>query len=284
MKSFEELMSLSPSSPFGVYTYYCDNLGDHIQTLALLQHVRPSKLLKRDRLTPHPDLSLVSNGWLTSGRFAQPSEFRGVKHVGVHLAPHVRTPEMLETLKPCGVIGCRDTVTQKYLSEHGIPTHLTRCATLTYPTYHGSREGVISVDLDPEAHALVASRYPDSIHLSHDLKPFEPEEVTEEDVVEQYRKAYGLLMRYRTAELVITTRVHATLPCIAFGTPVIYVGVLNEEDDRLSIFDGIGVKIATEELRRGEASALDKPPVVNADPFRNGYLSFLETCLKELNP
>ena len=98
MKSFEELMSLSPSSPFGVYTYYCDNLGDHIQTLALLQHVRPSKLLKRDRLTPHPDLCLVSNGWLTSGRFAQPSEFRGVKHVGVHLAPHVRTPEMLETL------------------------------------------------------------------------------------------------------------------------------------------------------------------------------------------
>ena len=37
MKSFEELMTLSPTSPYGVYTYYCDNLGDHIQTLALLQ-------------------------------------------------------------------------------------------------------------------------------------------------------------------------------------------------------------------------------------------------------
>jgi hypothetical protein len=282
MKSFEELMSLSPSSPYAAYTYYCDNLGDHIQTLALLQHFRPQTLLKRDRLTPHPDLALVSNGWLTSGRFAQPSEFRGIKHVGIHLAPHVRTPEMLETLKPCGIIGCRDTITQKFLSENGIPTHLTRCATLTFPTYHGKREGIYSVDLQPEIHEKVASLYPEAVCLSHDLKPFAPEEVTDEDIVEQYRKAYGLLMRYRTAELVITTRVHATLPCIAFGTPVIYVGVLNEEDDRVSIFDGIGVKIATKEIQQDAAQALEKPPVVNSDPFRNGYLAFLENCLQEL--
>jgi len=284
MKSFEELMSLSPSSPFGVYTYYCDNLGDHIQTLALLQHVRPRKLLRRDRLTPHPDLCLVSNGWLTSGRFVQPSEFRGVRHVGIHLAPHVRTPEMLETLKPCGVIGCRDTVTQKFLSEHGIPTHLTRCATMTFATYHGKREGVFSVDLQPEMHEQFARLHPGAERLSHDLKPFASEEVSDEETIEQYRKAYALLMRYRTAEFVITTRVHATLPCIAFGTPVIYVGVLSDEDDRVSIFDGVGVRIATGEARRGEASAFVKPPVVDADPLRKGYLGFLESCLNELNP
>ena len=282
MKSFEELMSLSPISPYAVYSYYCDNLGDHIQTLALLQHIRPRKLLPRDHLTPHPDLFLISNGWLTSGRFAQPGEFRGIKHVGIHLAPHVRTPEMLGTLKPCGVIGCRDTVTAKFLSENGVPTHLTRCATLTFPTYEGRREGVYSVDLPPEMHERVARLYKDPVRLSHDLKPFTLDQVSDEAVHGQFRDAYSLLSKYRTAELVITTRVHATLPCIAFGTPVIYVGVLNEEDDRVSIFDGIGVRIATDEARRAADQAFQKPPAINAAPFRNEYMGFLGRCLNEL--
>src|SRR5713101_7582806 len=96
LKTFEELMAFSPSSPFGMFSYYCDNLGDHIQTLALLQHVTPAALLPRDHLTPRSDLTLLANGWLSCGRLPGPRDFRDVKYIGVHLAWERRNPKDAE--------------------------------------------------------------------------------------------------------------------------------------------------------------------------------------------
>jgi hypothetical protein len=54
-----------------------------------------------------------------------------------------------------------------------------------------------------------------------------------------YRRAFaeGLLRFYQGASLVVTTRLHASLPCLALGTPILMVnrkGVLN--DYRISSF------------------------------------------------
>lgn len=56
--------------------------------------------------------------------------------------------------------------------------------------------------------------------------------------------ARGLLDMYqRQAKLVITTRLHCLLPCIAMGIPVIFFG--NQNDYRISWVRELGVKIYT---------------------------------------
>lgn len=278
MKTFEELMTLSPDSPYCVFTYYCDNLGDHIQTLALLQHVRPGSLLLRDHLTPHPDACLLANGWLTYGDMPNRNDFGDIRYAGVHLAPQCRTEESVKALKECGIIGCRDSATMDFLSANGVSTHLSGCATLTFPTYTGKREGIYCIDVSDEVREIVLHTYSDAIFLSHDLDSFELGEVDDSTITEQYRQAYALLTRYMRAELVITSRVHATLPSIAFGTPVIYVGVPKEIDDRVTALDGTGARTLDGE-RDLLSLDLSKPLPVDAAPFRERYLAFLRQSL-----
>ena len=52
---------------------------------------------------------------------------------------------------------------------------------------------------------------------------------------ERFEEAENLLKKYATAKLVITTRIHCALPCLALGTPVILV-VPKYDKER---FDGL---------------------------------------------
>lgn len=53
--------------------------------------------------------------------------------------------------------------------------------------------------------------------------------------IERFRIANSLLEKYAKAQLVITTRIHAALPCLALKTPVI---LINKNYDR-NRFDGL---------------------------------------------
>lgn len=66
-----------------------------------------------------------------------------------------------------------------------------------------------------------------SRHLSHFLG------VSEATFEERVQMAEQLLAQYANARLVITSRLHAALPCLAFGTPVLFV-VENVNDPRFS--------------------------------------------------
>jgi len=281
MKGFDELMTLSPSSPFCLFTYYCSNLGDHIQTLALLQYVTPRVLVPRDHLTPQKDLFLFANGWLTEGALPNKEDFRDIKYVGVHIAPHQRNIDTINAMKRCGVIGCRDTATANFLAENGVPHYLTRCATLTFPPYNGKREGIYCVDVPSEIKEKVRQLYKEACCVSHDLDDLSLDQVNNEIITSQYKKAHELLMQYRKAELVITSRLHAMLPCIAFGAPVIYVGAPKSLDDRVGILDGMGVKAADRALRF-PPRALRKPPPIDASRLRERYLEFLQQCMADV--
>jgi exopolysaccharide biosynthesis predicted pyruvyltransferase EpsI len=46
---------------------------------------------------------------------------------------------------------------------------------------------------------------------------------TKADAVNRLRKAIQLLRTYATAKSVITTRLHCALPCLAIGTPVLFI-------------------------------------------------------------
>jgi len=278
MKEFDELMELSPSSPFAVFTYYCLNLGDHIQTLALLQHVTPRTLLQRDHLTAQKDLCLLANGWLTVGKLPSKEDFRDVKYAGVHLAPHCRDLTAVNAMKACGVIGCRDSVTADFLAANGVATSLTGCATLTFPRYTGKREGIYCVDVADDIKEKAVQLYKEPIFVSHDLEDLSLNQADDDTLADQYRRAYALLAKYMKAELVVSARVHATLPCIAFGTPVIYAGVPKSVDDRVSVLDGLGVKT----VNGASSRDLRIPVPGDGSAVRERYLEFLERCVADV--
>jgi hypothetical protein len=263
VKSLEELTALSPASPFCMFSYLNSNLGDYIQTLALLQHVAPRRLIPRDRLTAQENLVLLANGWMMFYGMPRREWFRDVRYVGVHIATQCRNAETAEALRPCGIIGCRDPATAAFAQENGLPAALVGCATLTFPLYQGTREGVYCTDISDRAREEVSRLYKDAIAVSH-------YPADEENAGEQQRRAYALLAKYERAELVVTSRLHAALPCVAFGTPVVYVG---PGDDRTSILDEIGIRMIGED----ELTLADlRPEPVEAPRLRQDYLEFLE--------
>jgi hypothetical protein len=277
LKTCEELMTVSPSSPFCVFSYYCDNLGDHIQTLALLQHVTPAALLPRDHLTPRPDLCLLANGWLSNGRLPDTKDFLDVKYLGVHLAWERRNHRDAETVGRFGTVGCRDIATRDYLARCDIPAILTGCATSAFPFYRGIREGIYCVDVSDDLKEKAVQVFKDPIFVSHYVDPnyrwrYYPEEIDDTVVTEQFRRAYDLLDKYMRAELVITSRVHAALPSAAFGTPVLYAGVSEDVDDRVGVLNEGGIRRIT------HASELPAGGVRQRDPHHSSFLRnrFLE--------
>src|SRR5690606_16492447 len=55
---------------------------------------------------------------------------------------------------------------------------------------------------------------------------------------EKFEMAENLLKKYAKAKLVITSRIHCALPCLALGTPVIFVNGFDSFVDSCR-FDGI---------------------------------------------
>lgn len=281
MKYLEELMELSSSSPYCAFTYLGSNLGDHIQTLALLQHFTAKMLMPRDHLIPQKDLNLIANGWLSSGNLPKREDYRSVKYVGVHIIPDLRTARTAEAMAVCGLIGSRDTSTHKFLVSSGVHSRVVGCASLTFPCYYGAREGIYCVDVNDGIKEGTHKIGYDPIYETHDCPLLSLDEANEDVIMDQYRKAYTLLEKYRKAELVITSRLHVTMPCLAFGTPVIYMGPISKTDDRVTILDRLGVKrLHWRVLKYHPSLALRKPKTIDISKIRESYINFLQDAIR----
>lgn len=126
--------------------------------------------------------------------------------------------EDLNYLRRFEPIGCRDYYTMEGLRNNGVQAYLNCCMTSTLPKRDpcGEYDKIYCIDV-PES---FVKHIPQEIiskctFLSHTFYPNELPEGPEQkarDMYELYRK---------TAKMVITTRLHGALPCIAAGIPVI---------------------------------------------------------------
>jgi hypothetical protein len=104
------------------------------------------------------------------------------------------------------------------LEKHGVECFYSACLTLTFPPLPDARrEETIACDLDAESMAVLLRRL---------RKP--PIVTTHIDAVtasigERLGKAEELLRLYAGARLVVTSRLHCALPCLALGTPVLFI-------------------------------------------------------------
>ncbi len=234
----------------GGFRYSTNNLGDEIQSIAAEQHLpNINRRFERDTLAAqhleYPHL-LVMNGWFS--HFPYTCLPTADKIIPVFFGFHISnwnipyrnyffSDAIIEYFKNHEPIGCRDKKTANLLQSHGVDAFYSKCPTLTFPKRKSEPKNpkTFIVDLDKEI-PIPQKVAKNAIYLSHSTNNLT---LSTED---RFFIANKLLDTYRNeAGLVITSRLHAALPCIAMGIPVIFFG--NPKDYRTSIISDIGLKI-----------------------------------------
>ena len=222
----------------------CDsqgNIGDDIQSLAAAIHL-PRIDFTIDRESIHKwnceqPAALIMNGWFSANAAAWPPS-RSIRpvfvgfHVTDRLKPTIR--QHVDYFKRFEPIAVRDEATGGFLGSLGIKTDVLFCLTLTFPQRQSEPKNGKVYLVDATSIAVPRSLRRGAIKMSHQVAPLGHQTTLP--------YARSLLEMYRdTASMVITTRLHAALPCIAMGIPVVFFG--SASDGRTAIVKDIGGKI-----------------------------------------
>tara|TARA_R110000868_G_scaffold317430_4_gene578275 strand:- start:5727 stop:6698 length:972 start_codon:yes stop_codon:yes gene_type:complete len=253
------------------------NVGDNIQSLAAKQFLpQVDTYVNRERLGEYEgeQLQLIMNGWFTHNIHNWvPSEAIDPVFVSFHMnntaAPGMLSEKGIAYLKKHQPIGCRDQYTADTLNAKGIDAYFSGCLTLTLDSYKvdDAQRGEDIYIVDP----LYSYPRPEKIFYNtkhtiknilngkafqlgkkkKHLKNFISKELLETAIFinqeppsntystdEKFAMAEDLLHKYAKAKLVITSRIHCALPCLAMGTPVIFVNGFDSFVDSCR-FDGI---------------------------------------------
>ncbi|WP_378173651.1 polysaccharide pyruvyl transferase family protein [Aquimarina sp. SS2-1] len=253
------------------------NVGDNIQSLAAKQFLpKVDMLLNRERLGEYKGdpIKLIMNGWFTHNIHNWvPSDDIDPVFVSFHMnntaAPAMLSEKGIAYLKKHEPIGCRDQFTADTLKAKGIDAYFTGCLTLTLDSYKvdDSERGEDIYIVDP----LYSYPRPEKVFYNtkitiknflncsvfklgkknKHIKKFISKEVLDSATFinqeppsntytdeEKFAMAEDLLNKYAKAKLVITSRIHCALPCLAMGTPVIFVNGFDSFVDSCR-FDGI---------------------------------------------
>ena len=203
------------------------NLGDEVQGFPGLQYLPfLDTFLERDNLNDSQSSSKVLaffNAWWGSSKatWPPPSNVDPIMssiHIGEGMKKH--WARHVDYLKQRAPIGCRDYGTQKYLSHLGVNAYFSGCLTLLLenPNISGKRtDNIYIVDVKDSLIELLPLEVQEkAIQVSHDIS-------LKADNLARFTEAYRLVEMYASAKLVITQRIHCALPCVAMGTPVIFI-------------------------------------------------------------
>lgn len=139
--------------------------------------------------------------------------------------------------KHTALFGCRDEETMRLLRKNGFRAFISGCASMLSVSRRSdaiSADKVFLVDIPETLYPYIpADLLQDSETLTH-LYDF-PTYALSRAAHKEKELAFHTLQRYQTeAKLVITSRLHAALPCVAMGIPVILVRNALAMDHRYS--------------------------------------------------
>jgi hypothetical protein len=257
-----------------------DNVGDDIQALAA-QQFYPSvdayvdrDNLRRDLRTEPPGKLLLS-GWFYAHRWFSKQWPPPVHMSSLCVSLHIRSGERARAifsqedscayLRRCGVIGARDIHTRDLLRSTGVESDFSGCLTALLSSEAETEDGLI-VLCDPMG-GYFGREWQDPLRSM----PFREKLQTYGDRIERVTHriprtllheqrldhARRLLHLYDRASLVITSRLHCALPCIAMGTPVVFVSD-DPDDPRFTGYEDLLHPVSTQQLSAGEYSVQEK--------------------------
>jgi hypothetical protein len=239
---------------FGCVLPIGGNIGDDIQAIAAAQFLPDSTIyIEREFLGSfqYPrSLPTVINGWFmwtartgwnnqrpAPERSWPPPECVDPLLISIHLepdfVPEALSEEGIRFFRSHGPVGARDKFTHRVLEERGVPSYFSGCLTLTLenPYKNEDRDNIVYVvDLPSDVEKIIRRQCKmPVVRLTHHEK--EPD--TSSDNQYLLSRAEIVLEQYRRAKCVITSRLHAAMPCLAFETPVVLVHPDPDSDSRM---------------------------------------------------
>ena len=225
------------------------NLGDNIQSIAT-ERLLPDITQRFDRDTlamanPSVPMYIVMNGWFSHQPQTCLPQFKNLQPIfwGFHITDwndswnYFSRREVADYLKRYEPIGCRDPYTAERLSKLGIKTFVSYCLTLTFPKRKQIPEDGKVFVVDFPQNSLPEALKRNFVYCSH-YTPFKDREDVKRFYAEQLLQIYQ-----NKARLIVTTRLHCLLPCVAMGIPVVFFN--NPDDYRISWVKDLGIKINT---------------------------------------
>lgn len=216
------------------------NLGDDIQSYAVEQFLpHTDYIIDREKLDSFcskdgEKIAAIMGGWFFYKHLNwPPSPFIRPLAISMHFdtfyskvaGEKITKNFVLEDygatwLLENGPIGCRDEDTKKLLGKYGIPSYFSGCITLTIKQFEGveKHNKICMVDLSEKVKEFVITHTSqECVEMSHSVKMTTLSWESRKELVEKR------LMYYQGASLIVTTRLHAALPCLALGIPVLFI-------------------------------------------------------------
>lgn len=205
------------------------NIGDDIQSIAAARLLpRLDGFLARDHLDKVMEPCIVSmNGFFMGEPNWPPSPYVIPIFFAFHIAPNwekvICSSDGIRYLKEHQPIGCRDRGTVDILKKYGVDAYYSGCVTLTFDRRDESpKNGHVFIVGGASKGFLqvVPKAIRNDAFLVNQSKielPYFPHSTKQE-------MARQLLNTYREkAKLVITSKIHCAMPCLAMGIPVIFL-------------------------------------------------------------
>ena len=265
-----------------MYYKKTDNIGDDIQTYAAIKYLpHIDYCIDREALScfvPEQKeyVSIIMNGWFIHNKLAwPPSPYLNPLLISMHFKDLEETDvgDVYikgyggEFLKKYGPVGARDFETKKRLEKNQIETYFSGCMTLTLNRFPNVRKKkkicLVDVGQDIEQKVRNNTNYEIEI-LTHYLNQ---EETKSKTIEERMKNVEEKLKKYQEAKLVITTRLHVALPCVALGTPVIVLHKEVFDEDRLGTFFTLFTNYTDEEFLKMDISEILRNPKSNSREY-----------------
>jgi hypothetical protein len=288
------LTNLSKSDyKFGLLSYRESNLGDDAQALAAREFMpRVDYFVHRDSIgnfapsASDDKVKIILNGWFMGSRSWPPAESIEPLFVSFHIGQHhydedkkwggksvLLEKSSIAYLKERGPIGCRDISTLKLLEAKGVEAYFSGCLTLTLgsilkkPIETAAREEILLVEPNLDLRTLFESiplhLRPKTSFVTHQTTLTGPPEL-------RLSTVSAMLHRYASAKLVITSRLHCALPCLALGTPVVFVPPAHDLDRFSGIWELLNV------ARVSDGALIEAVPWNAPIPNPDGYRPLAE--------
>lgn len=246
------------------------NLGDDIQSYSIKKLLpQVDYYIEREKLNEFTSkdnevVKTIIGGWYNHDKFSfPPSPFIYPLFISIHLTdeltnqkPCYFTNYFLNYLKKYKPIGLRDDVVKKYLDESDIENYFSGCTTLTLEKFKNVKktDNICLVDLDYFTTANIKAKYENVITMTHHVD----KDYTNMSYDDRFNYVENVLKTYQSSKMVITTRLHCALPCLALGVPVllVYDGTNIDISNRLSKYTKMVNYVSKEEFQKNYESIL----------------------------